>query len=98
VKAWLAAGLLVLGCAAPRPAVSPLPCDLLDDHPGLRSELHSLKAVPGDPWRRVRNYAYDADEACAGDRALGAPPLTPKPVPLPWYTRSWRWFVRLVAF
>ena len=83
----LALAYLVAGCTTVA-AVPPRPCDTLDDRPGLRAELRDLRALPGDPFKRTRWYALDADQACAGDRVLGAAPITPPKEPGFW-ARLW---------
>lgn len=86
----LALALLSAGCST-MAAVPPRPCDQLDDRPGLREELRILRALPGDPFVHTRWYALDADESCAGNRALGAPRITPAHKPPSCWARLWRW-------
>jgi hypothetical protein len=74
--------------------------------PGLRDEMKALRS--GDDVRqqlqlepasvRVRAYAKAASVKCAEDRELGALPILEPVPPLPWTTRAWRGFVRLVAY
>lgn len=87
VEALTLALLTLAGCRTVAQPV-PRPCDLLDDRPGLRSEVAQLKTLPGDPTKRLRWYALDADVSCAGNRALGAPPISKVPV-VPWWKRWW---------
>lgn len=56
--------------------ITPRPCDRLGDRPGLRDEVQKLQALPGDPTKRLRWYALDADISCAGNRQLGAQPIS----------------------
>jgi len=100
-----AASILLSGCIT-RPSPTPYPCDLISSVPGLRDEMKALRS--GDDARqqlqlepasvRVRAYAKEASVKCAEDRELGALPILEPVPPLPWPTRAWRWFVRLVAY
>lgn len=66
----------LLGCQTVA-SVPPRPCDRLGDRPGLREEIEKLhQSLPGDPTQRLRWYALDADISCAGNRKLGAQPIS----------------------
>lgn len=92
---WEVAAIVLFlgGCASVDPTIVPYPCDRLD--PAERRQITQLRQMPGDPYRRLRWYALDADESCAGNQALGAPPLTktPERKPRPWWKRwPWEWW------
>ena len=100
-----AASILLSGCVT-RIAPVPWPCDRIDEVPGLHEEMAALHVSDTDRERlgllpataRLRSYAKDASVACAANREIGALPILEPVPPLPWPTRAWRWFVRLVAY
>lgn len=88
---WGLLALALLSACTTVAAVPPRPCDRLADRPGLREEVDLLRHLPGDPTRRLRWYALDADISCAGNRALGAPTVSvPREEPGFW-VRLWGW-------
>lgn len=89
---WEVAALVlaVSGCIT-RVSVPPMPCDTIDQRPGLREELRLLRALPGDPFLYTRWYAIDASEACAGNHELGAPRITPEEPKASWWERFGAW-------
>lgn len=85
---WTLLLFLLSGCVT-RSVTPPMPCDLIDDRPGLREEIRKLKLLSGDPTKRLRWYALDADISCAGNRVLGAKMVSvPKKEPSFW-ARIW---------
>lgn len=87
----LVLAFLMWGCRTVANPV-PRPCDRLEDRPGLREEVSRLRDLPGDPTRRLRWYALDADVSCAGNRVLGAPAISIQREEPSFWARIWGWF------
>ena len=80
LKVWLASFgfILALGCRSPILAITPAPCKLISEIPGLDQELQQLRDIDNQlkqlgmvpMTETTRNYVVDANEACAHNREL----------------------------
>ena len=80
LKVWLASFgfILALGCRSPILAITPAPCQLISEIPGLDQELITLRDIDNQlkvlgmvpMTEQTRNYVVDANEKCRHDQEL----------------------------